>query len=122
MVRGASPVARAKRMAGWLRRPVMLCGSMVKTGLLHPPPPPPPLVFTVTVTALLCAALGQPLVISTQYVLVCVSAGVVKVAKVAPSTGLLRSSFCPSYHWMKKGVVPEACTLMVKVWPELIAP
>src|SRR5437764_5176554 len=109
-----SPVARAKRIAGCPDCPTMLCGWIVNDGLLHWP-------AMFTATALLWSA-PQPLVISTQYVFACVSGGVVKLALVAPLTGLDRSSFCPSYHWMKNGVVPPACTDMVRVWPELIVP
>ena len=83
-------VASAKRMAGRPDCPLKLCGWVVKVGLVHCP-------AMLTLNASLCAE-PHGLRISTQYVLAVVSGGVVKVAEVAPETGLVRSSFCPSYH------------------------
>lgn len=47
------------------------------------------------------------------------SAGVVKLAEVAPETGLVVTPELPRYHW-KPGEVPEAVTVRVAVPPLLM--
>ena len=47
------------------------------------------------------------------------SAGVVKLAEVAPETGLVVTPVLPRYHW-KVGEVPEAATVRVVVPPLLM--
>ena len=51
--------------------------------------------------------------------MVAVKAGVVKLAEVAPGTGLVVTPEVPRYHW-KVGEVPEAATVRVVVPPLLI--
>ena len=51
--------------------------------------------------------------------MVAVKAGVVKLAEVAPETGLVVVPELPRYHW-KVGVVPEAVTVRVVVPPLLM--
>src|ERR1051325_3128689 len=113
---GASPVARAKRMAGCPDCPATLCGWMVNTGALHWPG-----WWTVT-TAVALLSSPQGLTTSTQYDLVCVSAGVVKVGEVAPGTGTVLSGALPSYHCTVNGPLPVNCTARMKLWPELMVP
>ena len=67
------------------------------------------LVLTVTVTALLCALLGQAFETRTQYVVVC--DGATLMLDVVPfAAGVLVSPFGPMYHWYVSGPVPAAET------------
>jgi hypothetical protein len=69
--------------------------------------------------AVLELAVPDAFVARTQYVAVCVIAGVVKLADVAPAIGFDVSPLVPRYHWYEIDPAPDASTLNVTVCPEI---
>ena len=70
------------------------------------------------IVAVVELAVPTGLVTRTQYVVVTVRAGVVKVGELAPGMGVVVFPLAPRYHWYLNTGVPDPVAFSVAVVPE----